>query len=124
MAWCYAPDDFYEAQRIINTAGWDTDCNAANVGSVMGVKVGLAGINARYEFQAPFADRILLPTAEGTRSASDCLIEALNIARIGRRVMHWPALAPPKQGARHHFSMPGARHGYAAETDTCEPTAT
>ena len=120
MAWCYAPDDFYEAQRIINTAGWDTDCNAANVGSVMGVKVGLAGINARYEFQAPFADRILLPTAEGTRSASDCLIEALNIARIGRRVMHWPALAPPKQGARHHFSMPGARHGYAAETDTCE----
>jgi len=29
MAWRYAPDDFYEAQKIINTAGWDTDCNAA-----------------------------------------------------------------------------------------------
>jgi ADP-ribosylglycohydrolase len=49
LAWCYAPDDFLEAQTIINTSGWDTDCNAANVGSVMGVKEGLAGINARYE---------------------------------------------------------------------------
>lgn len=116
MAWCYAPDDFYESQRLINTAGWDTDCNAANVGCVMGVKVGLAGINARYEFQEPFADRILLPTAEGSRSMSDCLTEARHIARIGRVVMGWPALPPPKQGARHHFEAPGARHGYMAES--------
>jgi len=118
MAWCYAPDDFYEAQRIINTAGWDTDCNAANVGSVMGVKVGLKGINLRYDFQGPFADRILLPTADGTRSTSDCLKEALHIARIGRRVMGWAALPIPKKGAWHHFDLPGARHGYMAETDS------
>ncbi len=115
MAWCYAPDDFYESQRIINTAGWDTDCNAANVGSVMGIKVGLKGINARYDFQGPFADRILLPTAEGTRSATDCLSEALRIARIGRKVMGWPELAAPKGGARYHFDQPGALHGYMAE---------
>lgn len=118
MAWAYAPDDFYESQRIINTAGWDTDCNAANVGSVMGVKVGLKGLNSRYDFQGPFADRILLPTAEGSRSTSDCLQEALRIARIGRTVMGWQALPPPKRGAWHHFSLPGARHGYMAESGT------
>ncbi|MEI7879440.1 MAG: ADP-ribosylglycohydrolase family protein [bacterium] len=125
MAWCYAPDDFYEAQRIINTAGWDTDCNAANVGSVMGVKVGLKGINARYDFQAPFADRILLPTADGTRSTSDCLMEALHIARIGRKVMGWAASPPPKKGVWHHFDLPGARHGYMSESDPygCRNTA-
>ena len=126
MAWAYAPDDFYEAQRIINTAGWDTDCNAANVGSVMGVKVGLKGLNTRYDFQGPFADRVLLPTAEGTRSTSDCLVEALHIARIGRQVMRWPALPPPKKGASHHFDWPGARHGYMSEADTyaCRGTST
>lgn len=124
MAWAYAPDDFYESQRIINTAGWDTDCNAANVGCVMGVKVGLDGLNAHYDFQGPFADRILLPTAEGSRSTSDCLTEALHIARIGRRVMGWPALPPPKAGARHHFTLPGSRHGYMPEPGPDNGTAT
>lgn len=115
MAWAYAPDSFRESQAIINTAGWDTDCNAANVGSVMGVKLGLAGINAEYDFQGPIADRVMLPTAEPTRAISDCLTEALHIAAIGRNVMRWPAAAAPKAGARYHFSQPGALHGFQSE---------
>ncbi len=115
MAWAYAPDDFRQAQAIINTAGWDTDCNAANVGAVMGVKVGLEGINRDYDFQSPFADRMLLPTAEGARLTSDCLQEALYIARMGRKIMGWPDLEAPKGNAWHHFSMPGSQHGYMVE---------
>lgn len=53
MAWAYAEGSFRRSQAIINTAGWDTDCNAANVGSVMGLVVGLEGINREYDFQAP-----------------------------------------------------------------------
>ena len=83
MAWAYAPDDFRKAQAIVNTAGWDTDCNAANVGTVMGIKVGLDDINRDYDFQSMFADRIILPTAEGTRGITDCLAEALYIAQDG-----------------------------------------
>lgn len=120
LAWTYAPDDFHLSQAIINTAGWDTDCNAANVGSVMGVKVGLAGINRSYEFQAPFADRVLLPTAEGTRGVTDALVEALHIARIGRRVMGWAPLPAPKKNAWHHFALPGSCHGYMSEDAACE----
>jgi ADP-ribosylglycohydrolase len=115
MAWAHAPDDFYQSQMIVNSAGWDTDCNAANVGSVMGVLLGLDGLCARYDFRSPFADRLILPTAEGTRTVSDCLNEALAVARIGRRIMDWPQLPPPKGGAIHHFSMPGALHGYMSE---------
>ncbi len=115
MAWAYAPDDFRKAQAIVNTAGWDTDCNAANVGTVMGVKVGLGDINRGYDFQALFADRIILPTAEGTRGITDCLAEALYIARMGRKVMGVAALEAPKGGAIHHFAWPGARHGYEVE---------
>ena len=114
MAWCYAPDDFHQAQVIINTAGWDTDCNAANVGSVMGLVVGRERINEKYEFQKPFADRMVLPTADGSRGVSDCLLEARYIAAIGRKIMGWPAEKP--LGSWHDFGISGALHGYAVET--------
>ena len=45
MALLYGGDDFRKAQMIVNTSGWDTDCNAANVGAILGVKNGLAGID-------------------------------------------------------------------------------
>jgi ADP-ribosylglycohydrolase len=120
MAWCYAPNDFHLAQTIINTAGWDTDCNAANVGSVMGLVVGLERICEAYDFRTPMADRIVLPTAEGTRGMTDCLVEALHIARIGRRIMGWPELPAPKGGAWQHFALPGAVHGYQPEEQRFE----
>ena len=122
MAWAYAPDDFRQSQALINTAGWDTDCNAANVGSVMGIAVGLDGINRDYDFQSPFADRVLLPTAEGARLTTDCLQEALRVARIGRTVMGWARKEAPKGGAWHHFTLPGSQHGYMVEpTDQSMP---
>ncbi|MBN1630001.1 MAG: ADP-ribosylglycohydrolase family protein [Thermoleophilia bacterium] len=117
MAWCYAPDDFLRSQTIINTAGWDTDCNAANVGCVMGVKLGLDRVNEEYDFQSPFADRIILPTAEGSRHVTDCLTEALRLATLGRTLMGWSQLTLPKARVWHHFSLPRSRHGYVAEDD-------
>lgn len=120
MAWCYAPDSFQQSQAIVNTAGWDTDCNAGNVGSLMGVKVGLAGINSEYDFQGPMADRLIIPTGEGTRGVSDVLIEALWLANIGRRVMGWEELPAAKNGALFHFEMPGALHGFMVESDCFE----
>ena len=120
MAWAYGRDDFHRAMSIICTAGWDTDCNAGNVGSVMGVKVGLERICEKYDYHSPFADRIVLPTAEGSRGVTDALNEAMHIARIGRRVMGWDDAPASKEGAWHHFSMPGALHGYMSEEDRFE----
>ncbi|MCH2176734.1 MAG: ADP-ribosylglycohydrolase family protein [Lentisphaeria bacterium] len=114
LAWVYAPDNFHQAQMIINTAGWDTDCNAANVGSVMGIKLGLDRINEDYDFQGPFADRLVIPTAEGSRGISDCLLESRYIAQLGRKIMGWQAQTGSTYW--HDFKMPGACHGYMAET--------
>ena len=43
MAVLYGADDFQKAQMIVNTSGWDTDCNAGNVGCLLGIMNGLRG---------------------------------------------------------------------------------
>ena len=45
MALLHAPDDFQRGQMIVNTSGWDTDCNAGNLGCLHGIMLGLDGIN-------------------------------------------------------------------------------
>ncbi|MCI0512018.1 ADP-ribosylglycohydrolase family protein [candidate division KSB1 bacterium] len=40
----HAPDDFSRAIGIAVAGGWDTDCNGATVGSIMGVRLGAANI--------------------------------------------------------------------------------
>jgi len=112
MAWSYAPNDFRKALSIVNTAGWDTDCNAANVGSVSALVCGLDAMRAPYDFLSPFADRVFIPTADGTLSCPDCVIEAYEIAAIGRRIMKAPAL--PKR-PYFDFSLPGSRQGFMAD---------
>ncbi len=120
MAWAYSENNFHKSMGIINTAGWDTDCNSGNVGSVMGLVAGLDKICADYDYQSPFADRIHIPTADGTDSASDVLRIAMKIAALGRNIMGWPALDNPKLNAWHHFEMDRALHGYMNDDSTFE----
>jgi hypothetical protein len=42
----YGNDDFQKSLMIVNTSGWDTDCNSGNVGCLLGIENGLATINA------------------------------------------------------------------------------
>lgn len=112
MAWAYAQNDFFKALSIVCTAGWDTDCNGGNVGTVSALVAGLEHLNDKYEFQMPFADRLYLATADGTDSVTDVLRLSEKVAAIGRKIMHWPAVAAPKHNAHFHFEMPGALHGF------------
>jgi ADP-ribosylglycohydrolase len=112
MALLYSGDDFRKAQMIVNTSGWDTDCNAANVGSILGVKNGLAGIDSSdYDWRGPVADRLYLSTADGGRAISDAVIETYYVVNAARALAGLDALAP-KNGARFHFSMPGSVQGF------------
>jgi len=114
LALAYAPDDFHQAQLIANTAGWDTDCNAGNVGCLLGIKLGLAGLEAGPDWRGPIADRLFLPTADGGRCVSDAVQEARTLIRAGRALHHDPA-PEPKNGARYHFEFPGAVQGFRLE---------
>jgi len=107
-------DDFQKTLMIVNTCGWDTDCNSANVGCLMGIKNGLAGIEAGPDWRGPVADRLYMPTADGGRAISDAVAETYHIVNIGRALAGKAPVAP-KNGARFHFELPGAVQGFQAE---------
>ena len=115
----YGDDDFQKSLMIVNTCGWDTDCNSANVGCLMGIKKGLAGIDAGPDWRGPVADRLYLPTADGGRAITDAVTEAYHIVNIGRALAGGTRLAP-KDGARFHFELPGSVQGFRPEG--AEPT--
>ncbi|MEO7839975.1 MAG: ADP-ribosylglycohydrolase family protein [Anaerolineales bacterium] len=112
----YSQGDFNRAQTIVNTCGWDTDCNAGNVGCILGVRNGLAAFEGPPDWRGPVADRLYLPTADGGRAISDALRETdfiLEIAHAlrGEKWIH------PKGGARFHFSLPGSVQGFRSQDD-------
>jgi hypothetical protein len=112
----WGDDDFSRTMSIVNTGGWDTDCNSGNIGCLMGIKLGLPGLNGDIDWRGPVGDRLYLPTAEGGRAITDAVIEAGRIAAAGRR-MAGDEPARPKGGARFHFEFPGAVQGFAAVSD-------
>ena len=73
----HGDDDFQRSLMIANTAGWDTDCDYGNVGGLLGIKNGLAGIDAGPDFRSPVADRMYLPTADGGRTITDAVTEPI-----------------------------------------------
>jgi len=108
-------DDFTRSLTIVNTCGWDTDCNSGNVGCLLGIKNGLAAIDASpYDWRGPIADRLYLATADGGRGISDAVTETFHVVNIGRALAGEPAVAP-KQGARFHFELPGSVQGFEAD---------
>ena len=110
----YGGDDLQKALMITNTAGWDTDCNSANVGCLLGIKNGLAMFDTGPDWRGPVADRLYLPTADGGRAISDALTESFHVINMGRALHQLPPVAP-KNGARFHFGLPGAVQGFVAD---------
>jgi ADP-ribosylglycohydrolase len=45
LALLYGNWDFSKTMLIVNTAGWDTDCNSGNVGCLVGIRNGIAGFH-------------------------------------------------------------------------------
>jgi ADP-ribosylglycohydrolase len=112
----YGKDDFQEAMKVVNTAGWDTDCNSGNLGCLLGIKNGLDGLGAGPDWRGPVADRLFLAAADGGRSVSDALSETYHIVNMGRALQDQAPVAP-KKGARFHFDLPGSMQGFRAESE-------
>ena len=110
----YGDDDFQKTLMIVNTCGWDTDCNSGNIGCLLGIKDGLAGLSTGPDFRGPVADRLYLPTADGGRAITDAVAESVILVNAGRALQGLAPIAP-KDGARFHFDLPGAVQGFMNE---------
>jgi ADP-ribosylglycohydrolase len=118
----YGGDDFQRALMITNTSGWDTDCNGGNIGCLMGIKVGLEGINAGPDWRGPVADRLYLSTADGGRAITDAVRESYEIIKT-TYALAAKSVSLPKNGARYHFEFPGSVQGFMVE-DSPESSGT
>ena len=112
----HGEDDFQRSLMIVNTSGWDTDCNSGNVGCILGIKNGLAAIDAGPDWRGPVADRMYLPTADGGRAITDAVTEAYHLVNVGRALSGMGPVAP-KNGARFHFELPGSVQGFQPDDD-------
>ncbi len=124
LALTCSPDDFQRALMIGTTSGYDTDCNVGNIGCIMGVKLGLDGIDAGPDWRGPVADRMYLPCADGGRVVTDAVREADAVLRTAH-ALRSRDYEPPKGGARYHFERPGSVQGFRPEDSAaCRGTAT
>jgi hypothetical protein len=116
LALLYGEWDFGKTMLIVNTAGWDTDCNSGNVGCLVGIRNGLAGFEGGKDWRGPAVDRLYLPAADGGRSITDAVIETDIIVNMGRALAGEPPVYI-KDGARFHFEYSGSVQGFTADSD-------
>jgi hypothetical protein len=112
----HGEDDFQRSLMIVNTCGWDTDCNSGNVGCLLGIKNGLPAIDAGPDWRGPVADRMYLPTADGGRAITDAVTETYHLVNVGLALCGREPVVP-KDGARFHFELPGSVQGFQPDED-------
>lgn len=105
--------DFDESMMIVNTSGWDTDCNSGNVGAILGVRNGLEAFN-KQDWRGPVADRLYLPSADPGRSITDAVQESVEVINAGLKIKGESGISP-KNGARFHFGFAGSVQGFRAQ---------
>ena len=117
MALLHGRDSFRTALTIVNTSGWDTDCNSGNLGCLLGIKGGLRALESVSDWRAAVADRMYLSTADGGRAITDAAIEAIHVVNVRFGLERRPPIAP-KNGARFHFELPGSVQGFRLDEDS------
>ncbi|KAG6365619.1 hypothetical protein INS49_007230 [Diaporthe citri] len=114
MALLYAGNDFHEAMHIVNTCGWDTDCNSGNLACLVAIMHGLPCFEGGPDWRGPLADRVLISSANGGYSINNAARLAYDTANLGHRLAGHKPLTLPKNGAQYHFTLPGSVQGFTA----------
>ncbi len=114
LALFYGQGNFDRTIEIATMCGWDTDCNAGNVGTITGVLCGIDGISDCY--RTPINDELVLSGISGYLNILDIPTYVYTLAAWGYRLRQEPV---PEEIASHvhpgriafDFSLPGSTHG-------------
>ncbi len=115
LALIYGQGSLARTVEIATMCGWDTDCNAGNVGTIAGVLAGIEGIPAHY--RKPINDEIVLSGVSGYLNILDIPTYVWQLTGWAYRLANEPV--PPEVAAHIHpgvidfdFSLPGSTHGF------------
>ena len=116
MAMCYGKGDFRNTLLICLNAGWDTDCNTGNVGSIMGALVGIECLHKPWV--RSINDICISSGLFGTLNMMDITQQTLHFARCGQRLKYekehdLPMLVEPIN--HFHFGLPLSTHGFKGD---------
>ncbi|MBN1562289.1 MAG: ADP-ribosylglycohydrolase family protein, partial [Anaerolineae bacterium] len=109
MGMAYGGGDFSRTLQITNMGGWDTDCNVGNVGTVLGVAVGVDGID--WSWRAPMNDLLIVASIIGTRNILTIPQCADLFCRLGRELAGESTAIPP----RYHFGYAGTTNNFESD---------
>lgn len=102
-------DDLQRGLKIAVSSGWDTDCNAGNLGALNGIRLGLAGLDSGPDFRGPVADRMYVVSADGGECVSDAVIETRRVLRTAAALSGTQYEGPV---SRFAFEFPGSVQGF------------
>lgn len=118
LALLYGNGDFCRTVEIATMCGWDTDCNAGNVGTIAGVLSGIGAIPAHY--RDPIGDSIVLSGLPASLNIVDLPTWSRVLASIGYRRVGEPvpaeiaealAQGDGERALHFDFGLPGSTHG-------------
>lgn len=115
LAMLYGEGDFSRSIQIANMAGWDTDCNVGNVGAIMGVAVGVDGIDASW--REPMNDLLIAASVIGTRNILTIPQCADLFVRLGHALQGDTVAKNP----RYHFNYSGSTSNFLASGEKGRP---
>ncbi len=115
LALLYGEGDFSRTVEIASMCGWDTDCNAGNVGTILGVFHGLQGIPDHY--RKPINDCIVASSFSGYLNIVDLPAFSRELALLGYRLSGQSAPGQLVNRVRpgeiyFDFDLPGTTHGF------------
>lgn len=114
LALLYGEDDFEKTLCICNMCGWDTDCNVGNIGTIMGVRLGLLGIDYD-KWRKPINDLLICSGTMGSLNIMDIPYGASYMAKqafllAGEEIpSRWKNILE-NQLESCHFAYPGSTH--------------
>ncbi len=123
LALLYGRGALSRTVEIATMCGWDTDCNAGNVGTIIGVAGGLRGVDQRY--REPINDLFVGSSVAGSLNMIDLPRFSRELAILGYRLAG-EVPAPSAAAATitgspkdlfFDFDLPGSTHGFRGAGD-------